>query len=429
MTFRVSQASLLVFCRQSILTSQLDWEAEAPKMGLYYKHAVLTIAASSAGDVRQPFLLPREKVEESTRPKFEFRNKDGTTSTLIARRVPDYAGMSIVANSPLSTRGWTWQENVLSTRIVHFTKTEIIWECRSEQKFENGAAIRTSTGLAYRFASAKENIEHYWKTLVTDYSKRDLTYESDRLPAISGAASELKSLIFNGQYMAGVWKQWIFSDLLWKTSWGEENRYPPMTRGLEEMPSWSWASIVGQVFYEFQACEQSEKRTPRSANPFGLVKQNASLVLEGLLFPASLLAENVLVLGSYMILVDNKKLNVLNVSPDTVILDKASTCQDPELRPGNTQQAHRMRSDEVVRLTKNTLNAPVFCFYLGGGRYSRGPDRNFPSLTNFVSTHYYLILSQITDQNSKPNSFNRLGLFTMSDGPPWKAKRTRIMLL
>ena len=39
---------------------------------------------------------------------------------------------------PLMTRAWTFQERILSTRIVHFTKQEMVWECRKELNCECG---------------------------------------------------------------------------------------------------------------------------------------------------------------------------------------------------------------------------------------------------------------------------------------------------
>ena len=422
-----------------LLTHQEDWETEAPKMGLYYKQAVLTIAATSAQDVRQPFLIPRERIDENTRPKFNFCNKDDTTSTIIVRQVPDYAGISIVANSSLSTRGWTWQENVLSTRIVHFTKTEIIWECRSQQRFQNGATLKTSVGLACRFASAKDNIEQYWKALVADYSKRDLTYESDRLPAISGVASELGTLILNGQYMAGIWKQWIFSELLWITSWGKENRHPPRVKGLEEMPSWSWASIIGQVFYRFQACEQSQKNTalkvididcpPRGTNPFGQVKEKACIVLEAPLFPARLVTRNGSISSSYDIFVNTKKPNPASFWPDTILLEENTVYPYPDPRLQNTLRARRVCKDEAVSSAAKPLSVSISCLYLGGGRYSKIP-RKLSSLKKFVTAHYYLILTPIIGEQPSPiPMFSRLGLLELGDSPPWKAQKARVMLL
>ncbi|KAF4334821.1 heterokaryon incompatibility [Fusarium beomiforme] len=221
-----------------------DWENEAPKMGDYYKNAILTIAASLANQVSEPFLVPREEIPPQLLSNFDFISFDGTVSQIIVRRVPDYGGIPLVSNSPLSTRAWTWQENVLSTRIAHFSRHEIVWECRSQQAFENGAKLQCAVGLAYRLARAGDDLEYYWKALVADYSKRELTYESDRLPAISSVASYF-SILKPGKYLAGVWEQWLFSDMTWMSSWGADNAFPPIPKQSSEMPSWSWASVAG----------------------------------------------------------------------------------------------------------------------------------------------------------------------------------------
>jgi hypothetical protein len=45
--------------------------------------------------------------------------------------------------------------NVLSTRTVHFDESEIIWECRSQQWYENIARLGCSTGLPSSLATAE----------------------------------------------------------------------------------------------------------------------------------------------------------------------------------------------------------------------------------------------------------------------------------
>ena len=46
------------------------------------------------------------------------------------------------------------------------------------------------------------------------YSKRNITYESDRLPAISGLARYMQST-GAGEYLAGMWKEDFWESLLW----------------------------------------------------------------------------------------------------------------------------------------------------------------------------------------------------------------------
>ncbi|KAM0345446.1 hypothetical protein ACHAPU_006373 [Fusarium lateritium] len=266
-----------------------DWETEAPKMGDYYQYAILTISASLASRVTEPFLVPREQIPQVLLPTVGFTNANGIVSQIVVRRVPEYAGITLVGNSPLSTRAWTWQENVLSTRIAHFSKTEIIWECRSQQAFENGAKLQCAAGLAYRYARAGDDTEYYWKTLVMEYCKRQLTYESDRLPAISSVALHFSTLT-PGRYLAGIWEQWLFSDMAWRASWTSVKQTRPVSKDSKEMPSWSWASITGEVGFSLETCVDSNKRsaiklihadcTPSGSSLFMQPKENSSIVVE-----------------------------------------------------------------------------------------------------------------------------------------------------
>jgi len=89
-----------------------------------------------------------------------------------------------------------------------------------------------------------------WDKLVTDYTKRRLTNQFDRLAAISGIALRIQPLLLCAYY-AGIWESDIFG-LLWYSGMLErrtERLYQP--RLLEslienyppsDMPSWSWAS-------------------------------------------------------------------------------------------------------------------------------------------------------------------------------------------
>lgn len=42
-----------------------------------------------------------------------------------------------ISNSPLSQRGWCFQERILSPRILHYTNQCIYWECREEYRCED----------------------------------------------------------------------------------------------------------------------------------------------------------------------------------------------------------------------------------------------------------------------------------------------------
>jgi hypothetical protein len=88
-----------------------------------------------------------------------------------------------------------------------------------------------------------------WRTIVQNYVQSELTYESDRLPALSGLARQFaKHLPQQEEYLAGLWAGDLHRNLFWEVI-GHMNRYsyysaPTGTKRLNSnLPSWSWASI------------------------------------------------------------------------------------------------------------------------------------------------------------------------------------------
>lgn len=94
-----------------------------------------------------------------------------------------------------------------------------------------------------------ENALSTWYRILTQYSRKDLTRNSDKLPALSGVASAIHELT-NYTYLAGIWKE-DPKGLLWYSddSQPQDTSY----RG----PSWSWVSR-GAVSLRFN----SEKPIP-----------------------------------------------------------------------------------------------------------------------------------------------------------------------
>jgi hypothetical protein len=153
------------------------------------------------------------------------------------------------------SRAWVLQERLLSPRILHFTTEEIVWECMEQTTCECGC-IRSlwSPGhepfdkdLLHEPALARASrgdLRDKWHRVIEEYSRLNLTLERDRLPAVSGAARRFSAFI-GGPYLAGVWQADLLKDLMW------ERREPvaQQTR-LNHVPTWSWASLHGQVMFD-----------------------------------------------------------------------------------------------------------------------------------------------------------------------------------
>lgn len=76
--------------------------------------------------------------------------------------------------------------------------------------------------------------------MVYAYNSLGLTEPSDKLPAISGVAQEFKKTI-KSRYYAGMWEDCLLSQLLWEVV------YPVKRSDSYRAPTWSWASVDGEI--------------------------------------------------------------------------------------------------------------------------------------------------------------------------------------
>lgn len=83
-------------------------------------------------------------------------------------------------------------------------------------------------------------IYNRWQEEVSDYSKREMTKESDILPALSGLAHKVADITCD-LYLAGIWKNDLVKGLLWRT-WRGRRLFP------YRAPTWSWFSIAGEIW-------------------------------------------------------------------------------------------------------------------------------------------------------------------------------------
>jgi hypothetical protein len=82
-----------------------------------------------------------------------------------------------------------------------------------------------------------------WLDMIENYSRLQLTFENDRLPALAGLASYYSSS--PGDYLAGIWRTDLVRSLMWARraqSW-HYDVHPRTARTSSGTPTWSWASI------------------------------------------------------------------------------------------------------------------------------------------------------------------------------------------
>jgi hypothetical protein len=249
-----------------------DWEAEAANMAQIYSQAFVTIAACAASDGSKglfPVDLQWPSVKLSSRSR-SGQNRD----ILVGQPLHRFQSLS---TAPLSTRAWTLQERILSTRILHYGSDQVHWECREVIKsegnnppygayldssqnssFHDGWLTRISNDLMQDFNLNSLLVRQHshsrspydsWYGMVAEYTKRNLSYADDKLPALSGLA-RVYSKRYGVDYVAGLWAQDLWIGLLWYSKENEPLSRPQSYRA----PSWSWASVDGPVdFFSINA--------------------------------------------------------------------------------------------------------------------------------------------------------------------------------
>lgn len=128
-----------------------------------------------------------------------------------------------------------------------------------------------------------------------EYTNRWSTFPGDKLPALSGVARNIHN-VTNSEYFAGLWMDNFLMDLCWErtgkpTEWEPPWVLPPLYRA----PSFSWASVEGQVFYSedsfygkwtWHASALGRSLNLSGKNSFGKVERS-SVTIWGPLFSAS----------------------------------------------------------------------------------------------------------------------------------------------
>ncbi|KAH0429412.1 het domain-containing protein [Colletotrichum camelliae] len=285
----------------------LDWEYEAAKMADVYGFAYLVLGASSASDSTKGFLGRRRYPGGSVAVPCSASPRK--FSKIHYRPLLNHRKALFSANfdGPLSERGWAFQERALAKRFVSFGEFELQWACRSLEDCEcdefdlrrsqegtegdNSWRLRESVGIYAKSLemSAQDFYRQWRKSVVTPYSGRKLTFQEDKLVALSAISRFFHERI-DDQFLAGLWKKELVHDLSWNRSRVEESR------GCLGAPSWSWASVDGPVSWgslvgllnHTEPCRIIEAEcTPASEiNPFGSV-ETGHVILEGLLIKAT----------------------------------------------------------------------------------------------------------------------------------------------
>lgn len=237
-----------------------DWLKQSSEMATIYSGAILTISAARSANFIEGFLSSRHSDH-----LLPFSYKLPTGFGVYARRTADLearhavlgerAVIGLPGSSPLFERGWAFQERLLSPRVLHFTRSELIFECLQGPRCECGAnglpyrALKAHGGLKLDDAGNRNlSIHKQWCRLVEQFTRRRLANPLDiLLPAFSAIAR----VQHGGSYLAGLRSDRLLVDLLWFSEIYPDTKmgtpFEPSRPGIYTAPSFSWASIIGPI--------------------------------------------------------------------------------------------------------------------------------------------------------------------------------------
>ena len=173
-----------------------------------------------------------------------------------------------VADAFLNRRGWVIQERYLAPRLLHFAKGQLFWECRRLSACELFPAGLPSSlqyrGLPFKLQdysgvgavdrASRLRITKSWWVIVENYSAAELSNPEDKFAAIAGLASRFAQIL-NDEYLAGLWRSSLVSDLLWvSTGAARETK-------THRVPTWSWASLDGGDIHGFPLLNKIDDET------------------------------------------------------------------------------------------------------------------------------------------------------------------------
>ena len=227
-----------------------------------YIGSFINIAANAASNAnggifqdRDPFMVTPLRV------RMTFRATRWLQRPLVI--FPQTSDLGALEHAPLSKRAWTIQERLLAPRTVHFLQHKVVWECSSLHASESDTSgvLEQNIGCdaavqEWVLPSPEDHILFHretdclwkWYHAVRIYTRGELTFNSDKLIAISGVARFLKHMWRDEsvRYLAGLWSYQLEISLVWSSHEGTQ------LAGDEYLaPTWSWASVNGAIHNPF----------------------------------------------------------------------------------------------------------------------------------------------------------------------------------
>jgi hypothetical protein len=250
-----------------IQDSRVDFEYEAFNIKRIFQNATFAISAAAGSDPnggifrpRQEPLLRLEFFQPASPIKPADRHAQGSEPTL---RLQEHGNWALSIRRPLQTvaealmsnvlrKAWMIQETVLPTRLLIWGDEQVYWNCHTCLRSEGNNLtqkpfLKLVPRLDIESASVPSTTKCFnqWYKLLEIYCPAALSFERDRLNALSGMAEYFNP---QGDYIAGLWADDIKRGLLFIGS-APTAGTPATSYPVYVAPSWSPLAIQRPAKY------------------------------------------------------------------------------------------------------------------------------------------------------------------------------------
>ncbi len=235
------------------------------QMNRIYELAQYTIVAAAGSDAEAglPGLIP-----QSRRIFQMVKNVQG-----VDLAVPFPTLIDAMATTKWATRGWTYQEQLLSGTMIVFTPHQVYFQCdrkvfqedvliELEGRLRNitwtypGIQLSVAMERLYTFRTlsllthdgSPTGVFERYKKIVEVYTTRDFGNSSDMLAGFIGITMALQRAPGSMGYVAGLSVAGFEDALLWVPRGALARR---RFEGKQMFPSWTWAGWVGECQIEW----------------------------------------------------------------------------------------------------------------------------------------------------------------------------------
>ena len=245
---------LWVDCLCIIQDSSEHRENQIASMYQIYREATCTIVAACGGDCHHGLAgisIPRQTRYSVQLGSLKLSSVE-ITHEFLRPRVDHRWHVLSLATSVWNTRGWTFQEDICSSRIIFITGTMALFACQ-KARWREDMHLETRDSLSFDPVKGSGgmfpgNTGTLWgfTKFVEQYLRRTLSKPDDILNAFRGF--EVWASDWLGLVCWGLPSEYLAFALLWRMNRSRRQSW----QRREQIPSWSWVGWTMDVGGRFE---------------------------------------------------------------------------------------------------------------------------------------------------------------------------------